>query len=800
MANTPDDLLRDVLIREAFHHGRGGIPMTIIAIAAVAWTHWFDQHTAALLLWLISAIVIVVVRGIIIGYVPRHSDRLGIRLRELLFNIPLIITSLLWAVLPYLTFPQASEYEKFIIICIMSGLAGGAATVLSPVKWPARLYLACVLIPVSILIRPTSIGPIMSLLGFCFFVVMLYSHASARKLLIEASLKRFQNQELLQDVQEKRSEVERLNVDLRTAEAALREQNADLEREVALRTEHNRLAYSVIQNTAEGVLVTCPDGIIVEVNPAFSRITGYPASDAIGEPVSLLHSEQQAGRHYEHLMQQLANTGKWEGEMWSRRQDGSVFLERRSIDAVRDADGTTTHYVSVFNDITEDFHKDEQLRHMACHDPLTDLANRSLLYEHLRIAMARAEHNDGQVGILFLDLDQFKSVNDTLGHQVGDLLLKEVAVRLQSCIRSTDTLARLGGDEFVVLLSAISQRDDCALLAGKLMRALEQPIDISGASLYANTSIGIAIYPDNGTTIDVLMKNADMALYAAKAAGKNRFDYFQIAMSKKAAVRRELETALRKALTNDELSLHYQPQIDAKTGLTSGFEALVHWERPGHGFVHPDLFIPIAEESGLIEALGQSVIDQACQQMAIWHQAGYGWQKIAVNVSARQLIQPDLASLIAGSMERHHLPRGFLEIEVTESVVMANPEKTLPLLNEIRNMGIRIAIDDFGTGHSSLAYLRHLPIDIMKIDRAFVHEAEQNPISQAIIRSIVSLSRALNLTVVAEGVESREQADMLREAGCDQLQGFYFARPMDAAAIDGQWLGQQRQAAGRPEC
>ena len=427
---------------------------------------------------------------------------------------------------------------------------------------------------------------------------------------------------------------------------------------------------------------------------------------------------------------------------------------------------------------------------MACHDPLTGLANRSLLHEHLRMAITRALRNTSLVGVLFLDLDQFKSINDTLGHEVGDLLLKEVANRLLGCIRASDTLARLGGDEFVVLMNVIADEDDCALLARKLRRALETPIELSGASLYVNTSIGISIYPKDGTTIDELMKNADMALYAAKAAGKNRFNYFHAAMSEQANARRELETALRKALANNELSLHYQPKIDAVNGSPTGFEGLVRWERSGHGFVRPDLFIPVAEESGLIEALGESVIDQACRQMAEWHQAGYGWQNVAVNVSARQLIHQDLAGKIRNAIQRHGLPRGFLEIEVTESVLMSMPEKTLPLLSEIRNMGIRIAIDDFGTGHSSLAYLRHMPIDIMKIDRAFVHEAEKNPTSQAIIQTIVSLSRLLNLTVVAEGVESSEQAEMLREAGCDQLQGYYFARPVGAAGIAERWLGQ----------
>lgn len=785
------DPLRDTLIREAFRQARGGIPMTILAIIGIAWIRWLDTHTLIAPLWMVSALAISFGRAVILGFVLRHQDQLNIHLREWLFNGPLILSSLIWASLPVVAFPAASDHEKFGILCVLAGLAGGAASVLAPVKWPARLYLFCVLIPGAVLIRLDTIGPVLSTLGVCFFVAMLLSHATARKLLIEAIGKRSENQGLLADLQRERGEVEKLNLDLRAAETALRAQNSLLEREVAVRSERNRLAFAVIQNTAEGVLVTDPDGMMVEVNPAFTRITGYSAEDAIGVSMGLLTPEGPTDRQQAQMMEVLAETGKWEGELWSRRKDGSLFLERRSIDAVRDASGTTTHYVSVFNDVTEDHHKDEQLRHMACHDPLTGLANRSLLNEHLRMAIAQGKRQHGRAGILFLDLDQFKSINDTLGHDVGDLLLKEVAHRLHSCLRATDTLARLGGDEFVVLLNSIRHPDDCGLLAGKLMEALGKPVEIAGVSLHVNTSIGITVFPDDGDTVEVLMKNADMALYAAKGAGKNRYDFFHASMSEKASIRRELESALRDALAEAQLGLHFQPKFDARLGHVCGFEALVRWDRAGHGFVPPDLFIPVAEESGLIDELGRTVIDQACAQLAAWHQAGYGWQKVAVNVSARQLIRQDLPRQLRNSMTRHGIPAGSLEIEVTESVVMTQPETTIPLLADLRRMGIRIAIDDFGTGHSSLAYLRKLPIDVMKIDRSFVQEAEHNPTSQAIIRTIVSLSQALRLSVVAEGVESAAQAAMLREAGCDQLQGFHLARPVPAAEIARFWLATQ---------
>ncbi|HRH74053.1 MAG TPA: PAS domain S-box protein, partial [Zoogloea sp.] len=382
---------RDTLIREAFRQARGGIPMTILAIIGIAWIHWLDTHTLIAPMWTFSALAISFGRAVILGFVLRHQDRLNIRLREWLFNGPLILSSLVWASLPVVAFPAASDHEKFGILCVLAGLAGGAASVLAPVRWPARIYLFCVLIPGAALIRLDTIGPVLSTLGVCFFVVMLLSHATARELLIEAIRKRSENQSLLADLQRERGEVEKLNLDLRAAETALRAQNSVLEHEVAVRSERNRLAFAVIQNTAEGVLVTDADGTIIEVNPAFTRITGYSAEEAIGVTVGLLTPDGPKDRQQAQMMEVLAETGKWEGELWSRRKDGSLYLERRSIDAVRDANGTTTHYVSVFNDITEDHHKDEQLRHMACHDPLTGLANRSLLNEHLRMAIAQGK-------------------------------------------------------------------------------------------------------------------------------------------------------------------------------------------------------------------------------------------------------------------------------------------------------------------------------------------------------------------------------------------------------------------------
>lgn len=767
--------------------------MTAFAVIGLALMHWLNTGEMVSPVWLASALLVTALRGLLLVYHARHSRTLSVARKEILFIGPLLVTSVLWGIVPLLLFPSASAEEKLGITCIMSGLAGGGASVLAPLGWSARFYIFCALIPGAVLIyaMPGS-GPVIAALGFCFFVVMMLSHGQARKILVIANTRLLENQTLLDDVRKQQAVVEQLNKELLTTQSALRENNQQLEQEIEERTARNRLAFSVIENTAEGVLVMGPQGTIIEVNPAFSRITGYASNEVIGKPASLMRSDRHDQSFFSRLWADLNTHGKWDGEMWSRHKNGSVFLERRSIDAVKDADGVVTHYVSVFNDVTENFRKDEQLRHLACHDPLTGLANRTLLLERLNLGISQATRWKKKLGVLFFDLDQFKSVNDTLGHHVGDLLLQEVGRRLKSCLRASDTLARLGGDEFVILMNEVSDGQDCSILANKLLAALARPVDVPGSRLYVRASLGISVFPDDGGNTESLMKNADMALYAAKAAGKNTFAFFHPTMSALAEQRLELEVALREAIADQQLSLHYQAKVDARSGLSRGYEALLRWQRPGHGYVSPERFIPVAEDSGLIDPIGNWVIAEACRQIAAWHRQGHGWQQIAVNVSAKQLLHDDLARLIEQAARDHDIRPGLLEIEVTESVVMSRPEKTMPILKALREMGVTIAVDDFGTGHSSLAYLRRLPIDVMKIDRAFVHEAEHDETAQAIIRTIVTLSKTLNLKVVAEGVETEAQVSMLRDTGCDMLQGYFFARPLAAADIENQWLNAAR--------
>ena len=547
------------------------------------------------------------------------------------------------------------------------------------------------------------------------------------------------------------------------------------------------LAASVFRNTMDGVMVTDADSRILSVNPAFTRITGYSATEALGQKPSLLSSDHHGAVFYTDLWQQLGRDGRWEGEVWNRRKNGEEFLEWLTIGMVPGADGKPERYVGVFNDITELRQKDEHIRHQAFHDALTGLPNRALLLERLRQRTSFAHRGEDRFGVMFIDLDRFKAVNDSLGHDIGDGLLREVAGRLLQCVRSTDTVARMGGDEFVVLLDSGGTLDDFAALAKTIIAKLSEPACVAGHTLQVGASVGIACCPDDGRDAVALMKHADAAMYAAKSDNGGGYRFFQSAMSAKASQRLQMEMELRTAVASGGLELFYQPTVSLASAAPSGVEALVRWRHPRLGLVPPGDFIPLAEETGIIQALGDWVLAEACRQVAVWRTQGLGLIPVAVNLSACQLQQGDLVDRITCLAGAHGFPPSVLQIELTESSVMANPEHVAAVFTRLRQIGVCVAIDDFGTGYSSLAYLRRLPIDVLKIDRSFVMNADRDDGDAQIVRTILALGQALKLSVVAEGVETESQADFLRSCGCTTGQGYLYARPGTAADI-GDWL------------
>jgi len=541
-----------------------------------------------------------------------------------------------------------------------------------------------------------------------------------------------------------------------------------------------QLAASIINGTHEGILVTDHAGFIQAVNPAFTIITGYSAADAIGAKANLLKSDHHDDAFYRDLWQAISTTGHWEGEIWNRRKNGEIYPEWLNISTLPAHGTTATRHVAIFHDITEHHKSAERIRHLAFHDVLTGLPNRTLFQDRLEHALERAKREGNRLVILFLDLDGFKAVNDSLGHDVGDLLLQEVAKRMRARLRrGVDTLARLGGDEFVVLMENLKEPEHCALQAERILEDILLPMEIRGHGIQVGASLGLAFYPEDGDEALQLMRCADAAMYSAKAAGKGTYRFFQPDMLASISTRLLLETELRQAIAQRQLVLHYQPKVCLSDERLTGVEALIRWSHPTRGLIMPGSFIPIAEETGLILPLGDWVLEEACRQAAAWLADGLRIT-IAINVSARQIAKGRLSERLEELLAQYRLPATALQIEITESVFMADPDAAITVLNRLRDLGVSIAVDDFGTGYSSLARLSGMPIDMVKIDRSFVLNAEHNRKDAQIVRTVIALAEALGLDVVAEGVESAGQARMLKDSGCEICQGYYFAYPQSA--------------------
>lgn len=542
-----------------------------------------------------------------------------------------------------------------------------------------------------------------------------------------------------------------------------------------------RLAARVISRSGEGIIISDAKGLIVEVNKAFETITGYSRADALGRNPNFLSSGRQDKEFYRRMWQTLHAEGFWQGEIWNRRKNNEIFPEWLSLSAIRDDGGEITHYVATFSDVTEAKANEARIQHMAHHDFLTGLPNRFLLTDRFKQVAAAAERNETRYALLFIDLDRFKNVNDTLGHSIGDQLLRDVASRLGSIVRGTDTLSRQGGDEFLVLLGEVETPETAAIVARKLMQILGEPFLLDGHPITVTPSIGIAVSPEDGTDLDSLLKHADLAMYDAKQQGRNNYQFFRREMNARSLELLLMESDLRQALRKSEFELHYQPQISVGSGQPQGLEALLRWRHPERGLVSPADFIPMAEDTGLILPIGQWVLNTACQQLANWRTNGWPELRVAVNLSAAQFRQQDLLTQVEAALAAANLPADALELEVTESILMIDAEGTAKMLNALNAMGVTLAIDDFGTGYSSLAYLKRFSVSTLKVDRSFVNGIGIDGEDAAICSAIIGLARSLRLDVVAEGVETQAQYDWLAKAGCHIIQGYFTGRPAPAA-------------------
>ena len=549
------------------------------------------------------------------------------------------------------------------------------------------------------------------------------------------------------------------------------------------RTEKDmRMAATVFDHSAGAILVTDPAGYIVRVNRTFSRITGFAAADVLDQQPMMICADKQEANQLQHVMQQLRTEESWEGEIWQRRKDNEPYPSWVGITAIRDDDGDLMSYVCFFVDISERKASERRIHRLAYYDALTLLPNRTLFQDRLHNALQQSRHNNSWVVLMFLDLDRFKPINDSLGHAAGDRMLKEVAMRLTACVGTEDSVARMGGDEFTLLLSGLETREAAlaqAIRVGEqILAQLSDAFILEGREFFVSASIGIALSPQDGQELSQLMKNADTAMYHAKEMGKNNFQFYQAEMNARALERLELEADLRHALLQGEFRLHYQPQYRCDNRRLTGVEALLRWEHPVRGHVSPAEFIPVLEEIGLVVQVGDWVIREACRQMREWHAAKVRIPKVSVNLSARQFSDGQLGQRIAEILTETGLPPACLELELTESILMRDVGEALQLLGELKGLGLCIAVDDFGTGYSSLNYLKQFPIDILKIDRSFVDGLPHGEQDAQIARAIIAMAHSLNLSVIAEGVEEAEQLEFLCTHGCDEVQGFLFDRPL----------------------
>ncbi len=547
-------------------------------------------------------------------------------------------------------------------------------------------------------------------------------------------------------------------------------------------------AAAVFESTRDGVLITDLAPRIVAVNRAYTEITGFSAEEVVGRNPAVLRSGRHDESFYQAMWAQLLETGSWQGEVWNRRKTGELYPQWLSISTVPDEHGLPRHYVGVFTDISQLRQSEEQLQHLAHHDPLTGLPNRLLAQSRLQHAIERSERHGFQVAAVYLDLDRFKNVNDSLGHPVGDELLVLLAQRLRGRLREEDTLARLGGDEFLLVLESINAPRQASTVAQALIDALAQPFTLSGGQeIFIGMSVGISLCPGDASSVTELIQHADLAMYQAKRSGRNTFRFHTDALSVAASERLEMETRLRRALSAGEFVLHYQPLIDARNGSPAGVEALVRWQPPGEPLVPPGRFIPIAEETGLIVPLGEWVLRTACAQAQAWLQAGLPPRVMAVNLSVRQFHCGDLVAVVRQVLVDTGLPAHLLELELTESMFLEHAEQAIATLHALKALGVRLAIDDFGTGYSSLAYLKRFPIDKLKIDQSFVRGLADDANDREIAATIIAMARVFKLEVLAEGVETAQQIEFLRGHGCDFYQGFYFHRPAPLGQIE-PWL------------
>jgi diguanylate cyclase (GGDEF)-like protein/PAS domain S-box-containing protein len=701
-----------------------------------------------------------------------------------------VTSGLTWGLTTIVLIPGKSIAHISFALLWIGGLSAGTVAAYSVIMGAYFAFSLPALLPTALYLLAIG-GRLETTIGVGTFMFLGFLSLNAfrmHKTLSRGLQLQFENTQLVAHLEREKERVDAINNQLekRVAERtdALSESNSSLQKEIAerKRTEQAlRQAAAVFENTTEGVMITDTDDRVVAVNKAFTEITGYDQTDVVGQTPRVLDSGRHDEPFYTAMSASITETGRWRGEVWKRRKNGETFPVWLNISTVIDERGRLTHYVRVFSDITPIKESQTQLERLAHHDALTGLPNRLLFNARLGHALERARREGGLVAVLFFDLDHFKNINDSLGHPAGDRLLQAVTTRLLDSVREEDTVARLGGDEFTLLLEELRESMDAATVAEKAINALARPFDLDGHEAYVTASVGISLFPNDGQDVTTLLKNADSALYQAKEHGRNKYHFYTKDLTAAAFKRLALESSLRRAVERGEFTLYYQPQVDLNDGQIVGAEALVRWRHPERGLVLPGEFIPMAESTGLIVKLGEWVLRTACAQAKAWQEEGLPPMRIAVNVSSVQVTRSAIVVIVENALEETGLDPRYIELEITEGLIMQQTQQTITTLGNLRAMGVMLAVDDFGTGYSSLSYLKRLPLHRLKIDKSFVCEIPDDLDDSAITRAIIALGENLHLIVVAEGVENETQLEFLRSNGCDEAQGHLFSAPVPAA-------------------
>lgn len=772
-----------------------------------AWLLWGAERYLLVWIWLGWLSALVCLRIIqVAAFEAASMERQAQPVWRRMFLIGACVSGLTLAAAAVVLVP-VENFEQQAWVFGLIGVAILSASVAYAVSISAFLVfsLSCLLPPILYLFWGGNVpfrgwGWLGLILLFALSVVAW----QVNRLLERSLLRRFQNQALIEHLQQAQATSDALNTELaheidqrREAERGLREAQIGLEDRVAQRTleleEANqalsksppRLAATVFDAASEGIVIFDSDYCILTVNQAFSRVSGYQPEDVIGRRVTDIASSRDARRHFQAIHQSLEQTGQWQGELVEARKNGELYPQWLQLNVVLDKAGKLSHIVGFFSDLSSRRAAEERMRYLAHFDELTGLANRSLFNERLREARERVRSGGRSLALLHINLDRFKLLNESLGHEIADQLLRHIARRLSSAMPEADTIARLSGDEFAVLFDGYSNLSSLARVTNRLLGKLRVPLSVAGHELVISASVGISLLSDSAREVSVLVSQANMAMQHAKHLGGNNFQFFTQSLQASTLERLQLEIQLRRAIEEQQLQVFYQPKLCLKTGRLDSAEALVRWHHPQRGMVAPGEFIGLAEETGLISAIGEFVLRQACWQACEWQRQGMAPIRVSVNLSVHQLRQGKLVSLVRQVLEETGLAPQWLELELTESQLLDSVEHIIATFQQLRDLGVKLAIDDFGTGYSSLSYLRRFPVDYVKIDRAFISGLGDGTEDAAIIQAIISMAHSLGLKVVAEGVENQSQLEFLRSHGCDEVQGYLISRPIEATAMAG---------------